>query len=166
MNPMQEIKIGKVTLNMGCAGEKTKIDKAEKFLQKLTNQKPYVTSTHKRTTFGSAKGKPMGVKVTLRRESAERVLKDAFEAVENRINSKQVNGGNFSFGVKESIDLPNIKYDPDIGIVGLDVCVTLERPGFRVKKRSVNKSKIGKKHLITKQQTIKWLKDWGVEVVG
>jgi len=166
MNPMQEIRIEKVILNMGCAGDKKKIERAQKFLEKLANQKPIVTLTHKRTTFGATKGKPMGVKVTLRKEKAKKVLNDTFEALDKKIKSKQINDGNFSFGVKESIDLPNIKYDPDIGIVGLDVCVTLERPGFRVKKRAVRKAKIGKKHLITKGQTIDWIKKMGVEVIG
>ena len=151
---------------MGCGGDKLKIEKAQKFLEKIVDQKPVVTLTHKRTTFGTAKRKPMGVMVTLRKEKAKKILKDTFEAVDKKLKTKQINDGNFSFGVKESIDLPNIKYDPDIGIVGLDVCVTLERPGFRVKRRTVKQAKIGKKHLITKEQTIEWLKEWGVAVDG
>ena len=166
MNPMQEIKIEKVTLNMGCAGDKIKIQKSQKFLEKLTGQKSYVTLTKKRTTFGAIKGKDMGVKVTLRKEKAENFLKNAFEGIDKKIKSSQVNDGNFSFGIKESIDMPNVKYDPDIGIVGLDVCVTLERPGFRVKKRTVKQAKIGKKHLISKEQTIDWIKNRGVFVDG
>ncbi len=166
MNPMQEIRIEKVTLNMGCAGDKIKIQKSQKFLEKLTNQKPYVTLTKKRTTFGSTKGKAMGVKVTLRKERAENFLKDGFESIDKKIKSSQVNDGNFSFGIKESIDMPNVKYDSDIGIVGLDVCVTLERPGFRIKRRGIKQAKIGKKHLISKEQTIDWIKNHGVSIDG
>ncbi len=166
MNPMREIKVEKVTLNMGCGGDKKKMEKAEKFLSRLAGQKPVITLSHKRTTFGTARRKPLGVKVTLRKDRAEKILKDTFEAVDHKLKSKQINPGNFSFGVKESIDLPDVKYDPDIGIVGFDLCVTLERPGFRIKRRSVKKSKVGKKHLITKDQTINWLKQQGVEVVG
>ena len=151
---------------MGCGGDKIKIQKSEKFLSKFSGQKPVVTLTHKRTKFGSAKGKPIGVMATLRREKAKKALGDALEGIDKKLKEKQINPGSFSFGVKESIDLPNVKYDPDIGIVGFDVCVTLERPGFRVKKRVVKKSKVGKKHLITKEQTIEWLKNMGVEVVG
>jgi len=164
MNPMQEIKIEKVTLNMGCAGDKIKIKKAQKFLEKITDQKSYVTSSRKRTTFGATKGKPTGVKVTLRKEKAEKFLKDAFEAVDKKMKVKQINSDNFSFGIKESIDMPNVKYDPDVGIVGLDVCVTLERPGFRVKRRSNKQTKIGKNHLILKDQTINWIKNYGVSI--
>ena len=143
MNPMQEIRIEKVTLNMGCGADPKKIEKAQKFLAKITDQKPYVTLAKKRSTFGPTKGRPMGAKVTLRKEKAKNFLKDALEAVDNKIKLTQINGGNFSFGIKESIDLPNVKYDPEIGIVGLDVCVTLEKPGFRVKKRSLKQAKIG-----------------------
>ncbi len=166
MNPMQEIRIEKVTLNMGCAGDKVKIEKAQKFLEKIIDQKSYVTSSKKRTTFGSTKGKPIGVKVTLRKEKAKIFLKDAFEAIDKKMKIKQVNNGNFSFGIKESIDIPNVKYDSEIGIVGLDVCVTLERPGFCVKKRGIKQAKIGKNHLISKEQTVNWIKNWGVSIDG
>lgn len=166
MNTMREIRIEKVTLNMGCGGDKKKIEKSQKFLSTITGQEPVVTTTHKRTTFGTSKGKPMGVKVTLRGKRAKEILQDTFEALDKKLKKGQINDGNFSFGIKESIDLPNVKYDPDIGIVGLDVCVNLERPGFRVKRRRKRPSKIGKKHLITKDQTIKWIEKQGVEVVG
>ena len=36
--------------------------------------------------------------------------------------------GNFGFGIQEHIDL-GIKYDPSIGIYGLDFYVVLGRPG-------------------------------------
>jgi large subunit ribosomal protein L5 len=73
--------------------------------------------------------------------------------------------GNFSFGIKEYIDLPGMKFDPDIGIFGMDVCVTLERRGYRVKRKRL-KSKVGKKHLISKQEAIEWVKrEFEVEIV-
>lgn len=37
--------------------------------------------------------------------------------------------GNFGFGIQEHIDL-GIKYDPSIGIFGLDFYVVLQRPGY------------------------------------
>jgi len=167
MNPMREIRIEKVTLNIGCGSDTQKLERAKKFLETVTGQKPLITRTHKRTSFGMARKKPIGVKLTLRKEKAEKFLKDALEAVNNKLKQKQINAGIFSFGIKESIDLPNVKYDPDIGILGLDVCVTLERPGFRVKKRKIRQDKIGKKHLITKQETIDWLKkNFEVDIIG
>jgi large subunit ribosomal protein L5 len=166
-NPMREIRIEKVVLNIGCGSDQDKLKRAEKLLQTITGQKPLITRTRKRTTFGMARKKPIGVKVTLRKERAEKFLKDVLKAVDNELKETQINDGNFSIGLKEYIDLPNVDYDPDIGILGMDVCVTLERPGFRVKKRRIKKSKIGKKHLITKEETIEWLKkNFEVKISG
>ena len=39
--------------------------------------------------------------------------------------------GNFGFGIDEHIDL-GIKYDPGIGIFGMDFYVVMGRKGFRV----------------------------------
>jgi len=164
---MREIRIEKVTLNMGCAGDKNKLERAVKLLEKITGQKPIITRTRKRTTFGMAKKKPIGVKVTLRKEKAEKCLRDVLSAKDNEINENQINDDNFSIGIKECIDLPNVEYDPDIGIMGMDVSVTLERPGFRIKRRKIKRSKVGKKHLISKIEIIEWLKkNYGVKMSG
>lgn len=159
MNPMREIRIEKVVLNVGCGSDRDKLKRAEKLLKEITDQKPLVTKTHKRTTFGMARRKSIGVKVTLRKQKAKTLLRDALKVVDNKLKASQINGDNFSFGIKEHIDLPGVKYDPDIGILGMDVCVTLERPGFRVKRRTIQRSKVGKAHKITKEEAMKWLKD-------
>jgi len=166
-NPMREIRVEKVTLNMGCGSDQDKLKRAVKLLNILTGQKPLITRTKKRTTFGMAQKKSIGVKVTLRNDKAEKFLKDALSVVDKELKEGQINDGNFSIGIKEYIDLPNINYDPEIGIMGMDVSVTLERPGFRVKRRRFKKSKVGKKHLISKDETIEWLKKkFGVRISG
>jgi large subunit ribosomal protein L5 len=165
MNPMRKIKLEKVVLNIGTNVDKEKIEKALKLLEKLTGRKPMVTKTHKRTTFGTAKGRPIGAKITLRGKEGEDMLRKVFSAVDNTIKLSQINDGNFSIGVKEYIDLPGVNYDPDIGILGFDCCVTLERPGYRIKSRKRKKAKIGKNHLITKEETVEWIKSLGVRVV-
>ena len=166
-NPMREIRVEKVTLNMGCGSDQDKLKRAVKLLNMVSGQKPIITKTHKRTKFGMAQKKPIGAKVTLRKDRAEKFLKDVFSVVDKELKEGQINDGNFSIGIKEYIDLPNVKYDPDIGVIGLDVSVTLERPGFRIKRRRIKKSRIGKKHLITKDETIQWLKkNFGVRIVG
>jgi large subunit ribosomal protein L5 len=93
-------------------------------------------------------------------------LAKAIEAVENKLQKRIFDKqGNFSFGIKEHIDIPGVKYDPDVGIMGMDVCVTLERPGFRVKKKRLG-SKIGKNHLIKPEDAIEWVtKNYKVEVI-
>jgi large subunit ribosomal protein L11e len=63
--------------------------------------------------------------------------------------------GNFGFGIQEHIDL-GIKYDPSIGIYGMDFFVVLCRPGFRVSKRKHARARIGKNHKITKKEAQDW----------
>ncbi|MEE9323187.1 MAG: 50S ribosomal protein L5 [Candidatus Aenigmarchaeota archaeon] len=166
MNPMREIRLEKVTINIGAGEAGPKLEMAKKLLEKLSEGKVVITKTHKRTTFGVAKGKPIGVKVTIRGEKANEFLKNVLKANENRLSPDQFdNNGNFSIGVKEYIDIPGIKYDPEIGIIGMDICVTLERPGFRVKRRKIRPKKIGRKHRITKEEVKEWLKnEYDVEV--
>jgi len=166
MNPMQNIKIEKITLNIGCGEAGEKLEKAKKLLETLTNKKIVITTTHKRTTFGSAKGRPIGCKVTLRGVNAEEFLKKALDAVDFKL-SKNVfdKQGSFSFGIKEHISMAGVKYDPDIGIFGMDVCVSLERPGFRIKRKK-NPKKIGKRHLIKPEDAMEWLvKNYKVELI-
>jgi len=76
------------------------------------------------------------------------------------------NFGNISFGIREHIDIPGIRYKPEIGIWGMDVAIALERPGYRVSRRSKVPARIGKKHRITKEEAIAFFKDkLQVEVV-
>ncbi len=162
-NPMKEIKIEKLTINIGCGDDKNKIENAQKLLAKITEGKSLVTVSKKRSTFGIAKGKPLGVKLTLRKEKAEEFFKNVVKAVDNKVKHSQIDSdGNISFGVKEYIDLPNIKYSPEIGMLGMDVAVTVERPGYHVKRRRIEKAIIGKKHRITREDTVNWLKKRGV----
>ncbi|MDD5416365.1 MAG: 50S ribosomal protein L5 [Candidatus Aenigmarchaeota archaeon] len=165
MNAMREIKIFKVTLNIGCGEAGEKLDKAKRLLETLTGKTVVLTRTDKRTTFGSPKGKTIGCKVTLRGDDAVKFLKRAFEAAEMKISQKSFDKqGNFSFGVKEHIDLPGVKYEPDIGIYGMDVCVTLERRGYAVARKKIS-SKIGANHVITADEAREWLvKTFGVSL--
>lgn len=165
MNTMRNIRIEKVTINIGCGSAEDKLEKAKALLEKLTEKKIVETKTRTRNTFGTAKGKPIGCKITLRKKSAEEFLKKAFEAVDKKL-SKSVfdKQGNFSFGIKEHIDIPGVRYDPEIGILGMDVCVTLERPGFRIKRKRMG-GKIGKSHLIKPEESMEWIsKSYGVEI--
>lgn len=163
---MRDIKIEKVTLNVGCAGEKETIERAKKLLKMLTDKEPVVTLSKRRSTFGIAKGKPVGVMVTLRGKDAEDVLKLALTGVENRLNSKQFNtAGTFSFGISEYIDMANVKYNHEIGMLGFEVTVTLERPGFRVSRRKIKTGKVGRRHKITSEEAMEWAKkNFGVQI--
>lgn len=165
-NVMRKIRLEKITINIGAGESGPLLDKSKKMLEKISGKKAVKTKTRKRTTFGVPKGKPIGVKVTLRGKAALDVLKNMLKAVENKLKSSQFDAnGNFSFGIDEYINIPGVKYDPDIGILGMDVCVTLERPGFRIKKRRIRPKKIGKKHRISKEDAIRWAtEELGIKV--
>ncbi len=167
MNPMLGISIDKITLNMGAGGPGEKLEKSKKLLEKISGEKSVITTAHKRSTFGVAKGRQMGVKIIMRGEKAAEFLKRVLEASENKIHESQFDDhGNFSIGVHEYIDVPGMKYDPSIGIMGFDVAVTLKRAGYRVSKRRIKSSKVGKKHMITKEQAFAWIKEsMGTEVI-
>ena len=159
-NPMREIRLEKVTLNIGAGEAGPRLEKGQALLKKISESTVVVTKTHKRTTFGPAKAKPIGAKVTIRGEKAMEVLKTLLSAVENRLKPGQFDrNGNFSFGVKEYIHIPGMKYDPDIGIMGFDVAVTLTRPGYRVSRKRTRPGKVGKSHRITQEDAQRWAID-------
>ena len=164
-NPMLSVRIGKLTLNLGCGDAPQKIERAKQLLEKLTSQTIVVTKSKRRSTFGMPKGKPIGVMVTLRKKKAEEFFKAVLQSLGNKIKSSQLdNDGNIGIGIKEYIDLPSIKYMHDVGMLGLDVAVSLERPGYRIKRRRIQKKDIPKKHKINKEDTINWLRQQGVMI--
>lgn len=158
-NPMKAIRLEKLTLNLGVGEAGPGIEKAKALLEKMSQKTVVVTHTHKRTTFGGAKGRPIGVKVTMRGDAAMELLKRLLDAADNRLRPSQFDrNGNFSFGIAEYINIPGLKYDPDIGILGMDVCVTLMRPGFRVSRKRIRPRRVGKPHRITPEESQAWVK--------
>ena len=127
------IKIEKVTINIGVGKAGESIEKAGRLLENLCDQKPVRTISKSRIpTWGIRKKQPIGVKVTLRGNKAIDFLNKSLDAKERILKRKQFDDcGNFAFGIHEYIDIPGIKYDPEIGIFGFDVCVTLEKDGYR-----------------------------------
>lgn len=165
VNPMREIILEKVVINIGVGQSGEKHQKAQTLLERLFNQKPAVTYSKKTIkNFGIRRGEAIGLKLTLRGEAAMKFLLDALKVKEMKLKRTSINAGNFSFGIPEHIDLPGVEYDPDIGVYGMDVCVSLARRGYRVAERRRKRSKVGAKHRITKEETIEWLEKLGVVV--
>lgn len=156
---MKEIRIEKVTLNIGAGKDQNKLRKAEKLLKSITGITPVRTITQKRIAgWGLRPNLPIGCKITLRRDAAKKLLVRLLKAKENKLSTSCVdNSGNISFGIHEYIDIPEAKYDPDIGIIGLQTSVTLGRPGFRIKKRKLLKTKIAKNHRISQEDATEFL---------
>ncbi len=157
-NPMRKIRIGKVTVNIGLKNTGEDVDKAYKLLERLTGKKPVKTMAKKNAkTFGIRPGLNIGVKVTLRGKDAVEFLRRIFESKSNLSIKSFDKQGNFSFGIEEYLNVPGMKYDPKIGIMGFDVCVTLERPGFSIKAKKIKKE-IGKNHRIIRDEAIEFVK--------
>ena len=158
MNPMHEIRIEKVTVNIGAGSDREQLERAVELLQKITGKKPVRTKARKRIpTFGIRKGLEIGAKVTLRGQAAREFLDLCLRGKRHKLSPRAFDKtGNFSIGIKEYIELPGVKYDPKLGLMGMDVAVTLSRPGKRVAKRRRARSKIGKKHRITKEEAMEF----------
>ena len=164
---MKKISLQKVVLNMGVGKSGDDIEVAKKALHQITGKKS--SSRNAKATerdWGVRKGEPIGVAVTVRGNDAKELLKRLFEAKGNQVKDKSFdNFGNYSFGIKEHIDIPDVKYDPQIGILGLDVSVSLSRPGFNIRVRSKHKARLGKSHKITKKDAQDFfVNGYGVEV--
>jgi len=167
-NLMKKISLAKVVLNMGVGQSGDPIEIGKKALEQITGKKPNARNAKKaQRDWGVRKGEPIGIAVTVRDNDATELLKRLLIVKDNQIKEKAFdNEGNLSFGIKEHIDIPEIKYDPKIGILGLEVSLSLARPGFNIKLRSKRKAKVGKHHRITKNDAIKFLtEEFGVEVV-
>lgn len=157
-NAMRQVRIEKVTVNMAVGKPGEPLEKAKRVLRQITSQTPCPRNA-KRTVkdWGIRKGEPISCVVTLRRKEAESFLKRAMEAVGNKLSESCFDdNGNFAFGVKEHIEIPGTRYVPELGIFGMDVNVTLERRGYRVKRRAIRKARVGGKHMITKEEAIEF----------
>ncbi len=164
---MRDLKIGKVVVNItqGQSGEP--LDRAMTILENLTGQRPS-TRRAKQTirTWGIRRNEPIACMVTLRGEKANDILRKTFPAVGNRINPRSFDqNGNFAFGIREHIDIPGQRYDPSLGIVGMDIMATVERQGYRVSRRRRARSRVGQSHRVTREESIEFIKQsFGVEV--
>jgi large subunit ribosomal protein L5 len=164
---MKRINVHKVVINVGVGRSGEPIDKAKNALLELTSQQPAVRGAKKTVRdFGIHKGEPIGVVVTLRREPAIEFLKRVLAAKRNVLKASSFdNYGNISVGIHEHIDIPGTKYNPEIGIFGMDVNIVLNRPGYRIAKKSRRSAKIGKTHRINRDEAVEFFKqEYGVEV--
>jgi len=165
-NKMKQIHVSKVTVNVGIGQVGEQVEKAVNLLEKITDSKPIRTESKPGSkTFGQRPGLNVGATVTLRGEEAVQFLEKVIPAVE-KIEKSQFDGnGNFGFGISEYIDVSGVDYDADIGMMGFEVTVNLERPGYRVKRRDHKPSKIGKEHRVSDNEAIEFIENkFDVEV--
>ncbi len=167
--PMRRPRLAKVTVNISVGAATERLRGAMKVIEMITGQKP-VPRRAKRTIrdFGIRKGENIAAMVTLRGEKAVEFLKKAFEAIGYKLKASSFDEyGNVAFGIKEHIQIPGVKYDPEIGVYGMDVAITFERPGYRVlRRRRARKKHIPRRHRVTREEAMLYLhKEFGVEIV-
>jgi len=164
---MKKISLEKVVLNMGVGRSGEAIEIAKRALDQISGKKSCARNAKEtQRDWGVRKGEPIGAAVTIRGNDARELLKRLFEAKGNVANGKAFdNFGNYSFGIREHIDIPGVKYDPQIGILGLGISVTLTRPGYNIRRRSKHKASVGKKHIIKNQEAKDYLaREFGVTI--
>jgi len=157
MNKMREIKIEKIVLSIGGTGEE--LEKGVKLLAMLTGRKPAKRKSRKRIpSLGVRPKLEVGAIVTIRQNVRE-FLGKMLVAIDNKLMKKQISENNFSFGIKEYIEIPGVEYQREIGIMGFDVTVVFKRTGRRVRLRKVKRGKVSKKQAINREEIIKFMED-------
>jgi large subunit ribosomal protein L5 len=157
---MKSIRVGKVVLNIGVGKSGEAIERAKKVLEQVTGQQPSQTRAKKSIRdFGVHEGEPIGVVTTLRGALTTDLINRLLAAREKKLAQSCFDPrGSVSFGIKEHIEIPGIRYDPAIGILGMNVSVVLERPGYRVSRRARRAGRIGRGHIVTKEAAIDYFK--------
>lgn len=167
-HPMLKPHIEKVVVNLNVGKSGEPLEKANRVLEEITGRTPVKRKAKKSIRdFGIREGESIAVVVTLRKQEALDFLKKVLPVIDNKVAKRAFDvRGNFSFGLKEHIDIPGVRYDPEIGIFGMDICVTINRPGHRVAIRKRQSKPIGPKHVLTPEESILFVKQTlGVEIV-
>ncbi len=163
---MSRVLLGKLVLNIGVGRSGEPLEKAKKVLQQLTDQKISVRNARKTIRdFGTQRGEPVGLTVTLRGEKALQLFRRLVATRGMRLSKSSFDQwGNCSFGIREHIEISGIRYDPEVGIFGMNVSLAFERPGYRVARRLRASARVGKRQRVDVEGAIRYLSGLGVEV--
>lgn len=166
-NAMKDIYLEKIVVNIGIGDNDNMYQNARLLLEKITGKKPVATlSKRRRPELGIRKDQIIGAMVTLRNTDAKAMLKKALEANENVYKESCISNNSLSFGIKEYIYLQGVKYDPAIGMLGMNINAAFARKGRRVELKRIRSSKVSKSHgRISKEDIIAFIeKNFGAKV--
>jgi large subunit ribosomal protein L5 len=131
-NVMQVPRLQKIVVNMGVGdaiSNSKLLDAAVEDLRKITGQAPQITRARKSiANFKLREGMPIGARVTLRGarmyEFFDRLVNVALPRIRDfrGVPSKSFDGrGNYTLGLKEQINFPEIQYDKIMQLMGMDI---------------------------------------------
>ncbi len=158
--PMRKPRIMKVSVNFAVGKSGPDLERARTLCEQITNQTPAEGRAKASVRgFSIRQHEPIAVFSTLRGELAQNFLKKAFWAIEDKVAAKNFDQyGNLSFGIDEHLNLPEIKYDPRVGVHGFNTTIVVGRPGYRTKLRRTRAKKISSRHKLSKQESIAFFK--------
>jgi large subunit ribosomal protein L5 len=168
VNPMTQPRIAKVTVNIGVGDGGEKLEKAEKILAMLSGGKPVRTlGKENNRELGVRPGAPIGCKVTLRGAMADDFVRRALYSRKNKVYEYSFdNQGNLQFGVSDYTNFEGQRYDPELGVFGMDVCITMEKAGHRIKHRRLLSRKVPDHHRVTREEAKAFLSQkFAIEVI-
>ena len=160
MDSMRDIFISKVIVNIGIGSNEQLLPNVKALLKKLTGREGTATHSKKRDpSLKVRKGQIIGAMVTLRKTEALDVLKRTLDANESKIKPSAIANNSLNFGIKEYIDISGMKYDPKIGMFGMNVNASFARKGARVELRKRKRTKADVRHKrITNSEIAEYMK--------
>lgn len=157
---MRSLRINKLVINIGTGSDENLQGNAKRLIETITGRKSADEISRTRNpAFKIAKGQKIGAFVTVRGEPAKKLVVKLFEAVDRKIKETAITSNSLSFGIPEYIDISGVKYDPKVGMLGMNVNLSFKRSGLRVALRKRHNAKIPAKHrAVSKEEIIDYIK--------
>jgi large subunit ribosomal protein L5 len=155
-NPMRGIVMDKLVINIGSGSEEKTFANAKLLLELITKRNPAPSFSRKRNpAFKVTKGQRIGAFVTVRGDETAPLAKRLLDAIDDKLKESSITENSVSFGIKEYIDISGVKYDPKIGMLGMNVNISFKRKGERVMLRKRKLASVAKRHRIVTRELIK-----------